>query len=83
MANTFNMYAPCSICGGDHIVLLSSGAVDTELNTLPSTEYPCDQCEDGTKLVGTVTIPQLDDILDQVNEIKEKVDEIKEVVGNL
>ncbi len=84
MGEEFVITIVCPNCGGSHIRYHSSGAQNAEGENLPPNGFDCEVCrEDGTVVVGTVTIPQLDDILNKVNDVKQKVDEIKNIVDEL
>ena len=83
MTNDFKVTLACSVCNGTGMRSVWQGTLDEEGNFIPPGDQPCPECEDGKRVVGIVTIPQLNDIVDKVNDIKEKVDEIKGVVDNL
>ena len=83
MADDFKVTLTCSVCNGTGMRPVWQGTLDEEGNFIPPGYQHCPECEDGKRVVGIVTIPQLNDIVDKVNDIKEKVNDIKEKVDEI
>jgi len=66
----------CFSC--DNGIRYHSTGTNGNLDPLPPTEYPCEECVDGYVELGRVTIPQFDDILDKCNDILNKCNDILE-----
>ncbi len=82
MADDFSILYTCPVCNGTGIETVWQGAIDEEGNALPPGEVTCHECNGDRKLLlGTVTIPQLDDILDKCNDIINKCNDILEIVS--
>ena len=75
MTDIFKVTVSCYVCGGDGIRPVYEGATNEQGEFIPPGNYPCPACENGQRIVGQVSIPQLDDILDKCNDIFEKVNE--------
>ena len=74
MALEFNITEVCPVCGGDGIRTVWQGAVDEEGNFVPPGDAPCLECnETGERIIGTITIPQLDNLITKVDAIAAQV----------
>ena len=77
MANDFIVTVVCDVCGGDGLRLVHEGIVVDGVMQPPG-DHACPYCTAGKRTVGTVTIPQLDDIVDKCNDILDKCNDIFE-----
>lgn len=78
MADEFKLVETCPVCGGSGIRLVWQGSVNAEGEFLPPGDQPCPECESGKRVIGAITIPQLDDILDKCNDVLDKCNDIFE-----
>ena len=81
MSDNFNITRVCPSCGGDGMTeIWDYEIVNGEPQPISPSEVSCHRCNGGRRLIGSVEIPQINDILDKCNDILDKCNDILEQV---